>query len=171
MRSDSGFMERLVPCQSRLYRFIASLVPDRTDAEDLFQKSCLSAWEERGKYDEARELFPWLCGIARNHVRHHYRSRHASPVQLAADVVEQLVDLRIAEEAREEQRQRALGACLEKLPGKDRQVLEAYYGQRRPVRSVADSLGRSAEAVFKTLQRARSALHDCIASNLSGEAP
>lgn len=160
-------MERLVPCQSRLYRFIASLVPDRPDAEDLFQKTCLSAWNQRADFDPSRDLFPWLCGIARNHVRHHYRDRRGSPVRLAPDVVEQLADLRLAEEARDEDRQRALDDCLRGLPPKDRRILADYYGDRRPVRSLAAALGRSADAVFKSLQRLRAALFDCVEGKLS----
>jgi RNA polymerase sigma-70 factor (ECF subfamily) len=108
-------------------------------------------------------MFLWLCGIARNHVRHYYRGRRTSPLQLSPDVVEQLAELRIADDSRQEARRRALEGCLEKLPAKDREVLEAYYGQHRPVREVADSLGRTADAVFKSLQRLRSALFDCVA--------
>lgn len=168
--TDAGFMERLVPCQSRLYRFVASLVPNRADSEDIFQKTCLSAWEQRSTYDPGREMFLWLCGVARNHVRHYYRSRRTSPIRLAPDVIEQLADLRLAEDTRERQRQLALEGCLEKIPRKDREVLEAYYGRHRPVRSVAASLGRSADAVFKSLQRLRTSLYDCVAATLSGEA-
>ncbi len=168
-RNESGFMGRLVPLQSRLYRFVASLVPQRADAEDLFQKTCLSAWEQRAAYDPSRDLFPWLCGIARNHVRHYYRSRAGSPVRLAPDVVEQLADQRMQDEAREERRQRALDGCLEKLTSKDRALLEGYYKDERPVRDVAASLGRSPDAVFKTLQRLRSALYDCVNLSLGGD--
>jgi len=166
---DARFMERLVPCQSRLYRFIASLVPNRADAEDLFQKTCLSAWEERRDYDFSRELFLWLCGIARNHVRHYYRGRQRLPVRLAPDVIEQLAELRLRESSREEERQKALEHCLEKLVPKDRDLIEAYYRAHRPTREVAAALGRSLEAVFKALQRTRTLLHDCIADQLSGK--
>lgn len=170
MTADLFFMERLVPCQSRVYRYIASLIAHRVDAEDLFQKTCLSAWEQRREYDSGRDMFPWLCGIARNHVRHYYRNRKSSPAQLAPDVVEQLADLRLTDDARQEERRLALEGCLEKLPGKDREVIETYYARRRPVREVAASLGRSTEAVFKSLQRIRTLLYDCISAGLPGGA-
>lgn len=170
MNTDLLFMERLVPCQSRVYRYIASLISHRIDAEDLFQKTCLSAWEQRSTYDPDRDMFLWLCGIARNHVRHYFRSRKSSPTQLAPDVMEQLADLRLTDDARQEERRRALEGCLEKLPGKDREVLETYYGRHQPVREMAAALGRSTEAVFKSLQRLRTLLHDCISAGLPGEA-
>jgi RNA polymerase sigma-70 factor (ECF subfamily) len=165
---DSAFMERWVACQSRLYRFVATLVPGRADAEDLFQKTCLSAWEGRAGYDPGRDLFLWLCGIARNHVRHFYRSRRSAPVALAPDVVEQLADLRISEDARAEERQKALDDCLGRLSPADRGILGDYYGGRESVRELAARLGRGTEALFKALQRLRTALHDCVNARLSG---
>jgi hypothetical protein len=36
---DDHFIERYVECQSALYRFIATLVPNRADAEALFQEA------------------------------------------------------------------------------------------------------------------------------------
>ena len=40
---DDQFTERHVECQSGLYRFIATLVPNRADAEELFQEASLTA--------------------------------------------------------------------------------------------------------------------------------
>jgi len=39
---DDQFIERYVECQSGLYRFIATLVPNRADAEELFQEASLT---------------------------------------------------------------------------------------------------------------------------------
>ena len=63
---DDWFVTGLIPLQTRLYRSIAGLVPVRADADDLFQKSLLTAWQERIRYDSSRDMFAWLCGIARN---------------------------------------------------------------------------------------------------------
>src|SRR5688572_8817032 len=95
--SDDAFMVRLVPLQSRLYRYIASLVPVRADAEDLFQNAVLAAWQRRKSFDSAADLFAWLCGIARNQVCNYYRSRQRSRMMFDQDVIEQLA-LRLEQE-------------------------------------------------------------------------
>ncbi len=87
---DHWFGVALVPVQSRLYRYMPVWCPARADAEDLFQKSLLTAWQERQKFDASLDLFAWLCGIARNHVRHHYRSLQRSRVMIDQQIVEQL---------------------------------------------------------------------------------
>ncbi len=168
---DDWFVQRFVPCQSRLYRFIATLVPNRADAEELFQKSNLSAWQVRDTFDRNRELFPWLCGIARNHIRHYYRSQRTSPVRLQPDVVEQLAQLQIDQDALMQERELALAECMEKLPEKHRQLVEGYYGKEQTVKSFAESRGQTPDSAYKALQRARAWLYQCIHRTLSGVMP
>jgi hypothetical protein len=67
---DDWFVTGLIPLQTRLYRYIAGLVPVCADAEDLFQESLLTAWQERIRSDFSRDMFAWRCGIARNHSHH-----------------------------------------------------------------------------------------------------
>jgi RNA polymerase sigma-70 factor (ECF subfamily) len=165
---DDWFVNRFVPCQSRLYRFIGTLVPNRADAEELFQKTNLTAWQVRHTFDQGREIFPWLCGIARNHVRHYYRHRRTSPLRLDPDVVEQLAQLQMDEDATMRNRERALTRCLEKLPDRQRELVEQYYGNEQTIKSFAESRGQTPEAVYKALQRVRAALYQCINRTLAG---
>ncbi|MFN5198325.1 MAG: sigma-70 family RNA polymerase sigma factor, partial [Planctomyces sp.] len=84
------FAERVVRNQQRIFRYIVSLVPNRADADELFQQTCLTLWESWERYDMSLDFVPWACGIAHNHVRNFYRKRQNSQVHLDADVVEML---------------------------------------------------------------------------------
>lgn len=167
--TDDGFIEQLVPLQSRLYRYIASLVPSRADAEDLFQRTWLTAWQERQRFEEGRNFFAWVCGVARNHVRHHYRSLARARVVLDAELVDELAQSALDEQDYLEDRQAALTHCLDKLPAKQRDLLQQYYGQEQTVQVFADGLGKTTESVYKMLQRIRAALHDCVHATLAQE--
>ena len=168
---DDWFVQRFVPCQSRLYRFVATLIPNRADAEELFQKTNLTAWQVRDSFDRDRAMFPWLCGIARNHIRHYYRSQRTSPVRLQPDVIEQLAQLQMDEDAVMQERERALMRCLDLLPEKHRRLIEAYYGTEQTVKSFAEDRGQTPDAVYKALQRARAWLYQCIHRTLAGVTP
>jgi len=122
----------------------------------------------RRTFDRNSELFPWLCGIARNHIRHHYRSRRTSPVRLQPDVVEQLAQLQMDEDAVFQERERALTRCLEKMPQQHRELVEGYYVKEQTVKSFAEDRGQTPEAVYKALQRARTWLYQCINRTLAG---
>ena len=110
------FVEQFMACQSRLYCFVAGMVVNQADAEDLFQHVGLEAWRCWDTFDLEREFLPWIRGIARNHIRNYYRSQKAAPFSLPGDVVEQLLDRHLEDEPVLDLRQQALTTCLEKLP-------------------------------------------------------
>lgn len=167
--SDDWIVVQMAPLHSRLYRYIASLTPVRADAEDLFQKSILTAWQERRKFDPALDLFAWLCGIARNHVRHHYRSLERSRVVFDQDVVEQLAARLLEEDLQFQARQAALARCLAGLPPTQRELVEQYYQSAVSMRDFAARRGLAIEAFYKLLQRIRLALRSCIEGTLAEE--
>jgi RNA polymerase sigma-70 factor, ECF subfamily len=51
---------------------------------------------------------------------------------------------------------------MEKLPAQQRAIVEAYYFRRQSVDLIAAETRRSVEAVYKTLQRIRWTLRQCI---------
>ena len=159
---DDQFIERYVECQSGLYRFIATLVPNRADAEELFQEASLTAWRIRDRFDAMREMSPWLCGIARNLVAAHYRKQKSLAVTLDPDVVERLAQQQMDEDAVLRERARALNQCLEKLPIRQRDLVCQYYRSDQTIQSFSQAQGLSAEAVYKMMQRVRLALFQCI---------
>jgi RNA polymerase sigma-70 factor (ECF subfamily) len=167
--SDDTFVAALIANQRRLYAHIARMVPERSDAEDLFQKALLTAWQERRRYDAARDFFPWICGIARNHVLHYFRAYQKSDRLLDPTVIDQLMMRLVEEDANFRRREEALADCLEKLPAKQRRIVEGYYGGDRTIKDYARECGLAVEALYKQLQRTRAALRRCISETLAAE--
>lgn len=166
---DEWFITPFVRSQSHLYRYIACLVPRRADAEDLLQKTSLTAWQERHRVDRSRDLFPWLCGIARNHVRHYYRSQQRSKVVIDLELVEQMAERLVDADEFLHHRQQALSSCLDKLAPEDRRFLQRFYGQDQTVKQFASILERTVASIYKRLQRLRAALYDCVSETLARE--
>lgn len=163
------FAERVVRNQQRVFRYIVSLVPNRADADELFQQTCLTLWENWERYDFSLDFLPWACGFAHNHVRNFYRKRQNGQVQLEADVIEMLAIRSSERRQHEDDRLAALRACLGELPERNRGVVESYYGGWT-VQEIAAQRGSSANAIYKLLDRVREALHDCITLRLAGDA-
>lgn len=161
------FAERLVRNQQRVFRYVVSLVPNRADAEELFQQTCLTLWECWERYDPALDFFPWACGIAHNHVRNFRRKREHAQVQLQGDVLELLAQRSLELRQREDGRLAALQDCLAELTDRNRNVIEGYYGGRT-VQEIANQCSMSPNAIYKLLDRVRRALHDCVSFRLTG---
>jgi RNA polymerase sigma-70 factor (ECF subfamily) len=196
------FAALFVRNQNRVYRYLLTLVPNRADAEELFQQTILTLWETWERFeptatanaatanpatatagdgsssnltgdgvagDLADQFVRWACGIAHNHVRNFVRKKQNQQVLVDANVLEQLGAWRLANEDRLESRRQALAGCLEKLPAGQRSLVERIYAGVQTVQGAADAAGQTPNAVYKTLNRIRAALYDCITRRLAVE--
>jgi RNA polymerase sigma-70 factor (ECF subfamily) len=67
-------------------------------------------------------------------------------------------------------RKHHLRECLRTLPSKNAELVNDYYFNELSVEELGKRLERSIDAIYKTLQRVRQALHVCIEKNLQMEA-
>lgn len=187
------FAALFVRNQNRVYRYLLTLVPNRADAEELFQQTSLTLWETWERFepsatanvaasqsanpgsgsdltgDLADQFVRWACGIAHNHVRNFVRKKQNQQVLADANVLEALGAWRLAHEDRLESRRQALAGCLEKLPAGQRSLVERIYAGLETVQGAAEAAGQTPNAVYKTLNRIRAALYDCITRRLAVE--
>ncbi|WP_013630079.1 sigma-70 family RNA polymerase sigma factor [Rubinisphaera brasiliensis] len=163
------FAELLVRNQHRVFGYLVSLVIDRAEAEELFQQTCLTLWENWDRYDPALDFFPWACGIAHNHVRNFRRKKQRFPTRLDPDVIELLAEPSQRLHGRAEDRLVALRECLKQLPSRSRQTVESYYRGKTVVQISAES-NTTPNAIYKLLDRVRMLLHECVSGKLKAEA-
>ena len=45
--NEASFVEQMVHNQHRLFGYVVTLVPNRDDAEEVFQEACLTLWNAR----------------------------------------------------------------------------------------------------------------------------
>jgi RNA polymerase sigma-70 factor (ECF subfamily) len=153
----------------RIYAFIRTLVPHHADAEDVAQEVGRVLWEKFNTYEPGTDFLSWAFQIAHFKVLQHRRSKARSPAVLADAVVE-LIDHEVLNSAaNQDARQSALAECMQKLPLSDRQLIEARYKPGETTQSVANSLGRSIDAVYRALRRIHKALFECVRRNLAEE--
>jgi RNA polymerase sigma-70 factor, ECF subfamily len=164
------FAEYLRQDQSRLYGYIHSLVRDLNDADDLFQQSTLILWKKFDEFDRCRSFFSWACGIARFEVANFLRSRGRRRLYFSDDLNLLLIEAQDEMTDEElEDRRLALGACVEKLRQRDRELVQECYAESAGVHEAAGRRGRSPQSVYNSLRRIRRALFECIARALSQE--
>jgi RNA polymerase sigma-70 factor (ECF subfamily) len=63
----------------------------------------------------------------------------------------------------------ALDKCLGKLNEKQRELIEQRYLTKGTLQDLAEDTGRTANALYKTLQRIRESLHHCICDRMEKE--
>jgi RNA polymerase sigma-70 factor (ECF subfamily) len=164
------FAERFVRNENRVYRYVFSLVPRRSEAEELFQETSLTLWKTWDRYDPKVDFVAWSCGIAHNLVRNHLRKRKNQPrLLLDEQVLDQLAERRAADDPALDERRSVLRGCLQRLSEEQRRLVEEVYGGERSMKEIAESTSQTPNAVYKLLRRIRAGLFECAERKIAPE--
>lgn len=166
--SDASFAETLAAQQSRLYAFVYSQLGDPELARDVLQETNRVLWENAAEFDASRPFLPWAFGVAKNQVRAARQRIGRERLCFDPDVAEALADRLETHSLEVDRRQAALADCLDRLPLRQREVVQRRYGLSESLAEIAQALGRSASAVGVMLFRCRQSLAECIQTRLEG---
>jgi RNA polymerase sigma-70 factor (ECF subfamily) len=161
---DGEFVSVFAPHARSLYTYLASLLVNSADTDEVFQDTCCLLWTKFSSYDRSRDFGAWARGIAYLEVCN-FRRRAKRPLVLGEDVVDLLAEDAAAATSSNE-RELALDACLRKLSEHDAQLIRMrYYDQHSPKR-ISTVMGNSLHAVYRSLARVHEKLLQCIETTL-----
>lgn len=165
----SSFMKHVFDNDRRIYAYIYVLVPNKTEADDLFQETITVMWEKYETYLAGSDFGAWGIGIARNLVRNYRRRKFRSPLLLAEDI-EQLIEGETNQALSDlDHKLDALASCFSKLHVEDKNVLKLKYEHDFSTKQIAEKLGCSMKAIYTKLARANDILLRCIRRSLIGQ--
>lgn len=153
-----------------LVAYVLSLTSDPHLAEDIVQETLLIAYRKIETLRKPEAFGAWLRGIARREtltaLRRQGRDQLLEPELLEGveDVFSSFEQLEWTE--RWQERFQVVERCFQLLPAKLRQVCSLHYFEDRATRDIAAELHLGLSAVLKRLERARSALKDCVEKQL-----
>lgn len=165
--AHDAFIAEFARNSRRLYGYIRSLVPDRNDADDVYQNTSLVMWRKYGQFLEGSNFFAWGCQIALYEIRKLRDSEKRK--HLFSD--QALEALNAEFEARSDDtanRLSALSDCIQKLAPKSKWLIEQRYARERSSKDLATELGSSLASVYRMLGRTHSWLLNCVQQTLAG---
>jgi len=156
--------------QYQIHRYLLSLVPNTHDADDLFQQTNLFLWREFNRFEEGTSFVSWACSVAYHEVLAWRKSKLRERLVFSPEFL-QAVSLQwdLAAE-RIEQRSQALVHCVSKLPQHHKELIQRRYGEHHRIETIAESLQRTPDAIYRMLSRIRHALHACVEQTLELQA-
>ncbi len=160
--AQQQFLSLFLRSEREVFRYVAALVPNVMDAEDIVQQTALALWEKFDGYDPAQPFTPWACRFALNKARQWMERRQRWQALLAGGLAEELARRR--EELRPDMERRLthLEKCLGQLPEEQRALVHGYYYRRTGIEALAGESKRTVAATYKMLQRVRHALQRCV---------
>ncbi|MGD0301018.1 MAG: RNA polymerase sigma factor [Bryobacteraceae bacterium] len=166
-RGDATAVAVLVKSLSpQLYRFFASQLGSRTDAEDMLQDAWLRIHRVRHTYRPGEPLLPWVYAIARRVRVDHYRKRQRiASRETPADMLPELP-------ARVEEPNKLLSfeELVASLPESQREVLVMLKVNELSIDEVARAMSSTVGAVKQKAHRAYERLRKLLEQAPGAEA-
>lgn len=160
--AQQRFLSLFLRSEREIFRYVAALVPNVADAEDIVQQTALALWEKFDAYDPNQPFTPWACRFALNKTKQWVERRQRWQSLLAEGLAEELAQRRQELLPEIENRLNHLEKCVQKLPTEQRALVEGYYFRRDTIEKLAADSTRTVAATYKTLQRVRLSLQSCI---------
>src|SRR5512147_453079 len=89
--AQQRFLSLFLRSEREIFRYVAALVPNVTDAEDIVQQTALALWEKFDAYDPGQPFTPWACRFALNKARQWMERRQRWQALLENGLAEELV--------------------------------------------------------------------------------
>jgi RNA polymerase sigma-70 factor (ECF subfamily) len=166
---DEQFHRLVATHQCALHRFVAAMVPNASDSDEVLQETNLAIWENAGQFAPGSNFRAWAFRIAYNRVLR-YRDRRQRDAkmfggELIAMLAQDVQDRSHVLDARSE----ALTHCLRRLRAADRTLLTQYYQSETRAADIARQLHRPVNSIFKAVCRIRKALVQCVTRRMKAE--
>lgn len=165
--TQDDFLRLLLQNEREIKRYVMAIVPHAADAQEIVQETAVALWKKIDSYDPVQPFAPWACRFAANKAKEYLRRSGRWKGFLGEDVANLLLARRAEKAASLDRRMQPLRDCVAELSDAHRQLIEGYYFQQAAVEDVASHAGRSVDAVYKSLQRIRCALMDCVNGKLA----
>ena len=157
----------LLKHQRAMFAYIFSIVPNKSDADDILQEACLTIHEKFDDFELDSNFLLWANKISYWKIREARLKFARSKVVFDERVVEVLNETSTELAAEDDTRHEALAVCLKKLKERDRQMIKTRYEPDGGVEEAANISNRSLTATYKALHRVKEALFQCVNKRIS----
>ncbi len=167
---DVAAFEQLVEMhQHAVVGTVAKMLGDPNDAEDVAQQVFVRIWKSAPRYKPQAKFTTWMFTITRNLVFNEMRRRQRKPSVSLEQREEEFHAPETpadapgpAEEALQQELERAVDAAIAKLPEKQRLAVILRRYDELPYEEIGEILGMSLSAVKSLLFRARGQLKESL---------
>lgn len=153
--------------QPAVSAFVASLVRDFRDRDDVLQDVAVAVLDSFDSYDPARPFVAWATGVARNQVFLYLRRKGRDRLVLDEAALDSVVAAFTSLRPEEVRTLDYLDECVRALDGRSRRLCELRYRDDLKPAEIGPRVGMSPNAVAKALQRLREALRDCVSRKMA----
>jgi RNA polymerase sigma-70 factor (ECF subfamily) len=169
---QEAFVALFARHQRRIAAYIGTLLPHQEDADEVMQETSIVLWRRWSDFDREGDFVRWANGIAHRQVLRHIREQKRGVRYFDAELLAQIASEQERQSAWNDVHDTALKSCLGKLRSGDVELINERYRGEATVQQIADQLHRPVKSIYRSLERIREQLLECVRRALAtGESP
>ncbi len=161
------FVNLLISHYYQIHGFILTMVPNRTDAEDILQNTVMQMWERFEDFQPGTNFQAWALTLAKYQVLTHRKKNQRSKIRFSENTLDLLAEESVWVSQQVNDRHEALQICMKKLTSKDRDLLNLKFNSSYSVKQLAHKMEVSINVIYRQLSRVKGLLLDCIDRTLA----
>lgn len=161
------FVRLLTAHQPDLYFYIRTLVFQGDQVADLVGETNLALWTSRDSFQMGSNFRAWAFQTARYKVLQWQAKRRKESAAFSEDMLRELADFAERQAEGPDQRLEDLRRCMQKLPPRDRELIERRYAGTASASEIAAQFARSTQWFYNSICRIRASLALCIAKQIA----
>ncbi len=166
---NGEFMRLYMTHESKIRGYVLCMVNSWTDADDIMQEAVIVMMKKFEGFDSQQGFVKWALRVAHFEVLNHVSNKRNRLPLFSQSVLEAIQERAAREIQRQDVRREALQRCILKLRDRDQEILRLRYEVEATTQAVAQTVGRSVDALYKVLNRVHHQLLTCIRRTLAQE--
>ncbi len=163
------FLRLIMANQKPIYALILGMIPNRDDAEDIFQETVLVMWSKFDSFERGTSFTAWGIKIAKYKIFQAHRRNARNNFRFSQAAFESLQGKSDNFVKNIERRMQALRKCIRKLSKRDYDLIQMRYENELAIKTIAERLGRTVQSIYKRMARINDSLIRCIRRMLAME--
>lgn len=158
MPETEQFIREYSACEQDLRFYIASLINNKSDVDDILQETATSIWQHYEERDMGKPFLPWALAFAFNAVRNYRHKQKTREKYFTDELLENMIVVQEKHQSELGAQGLMMQAAIRRLSERERLLIEHRYSSGGTIQDLAQKLGEKPDALYKQLQRIREKL-------------
>lgn len=157
-----SFLKLFRANEKQIFRFILTLLPNYSAAEDVMQDTMLVMWKKYDQYSPNTNFSAWGRQIGRFAVFQYQRNAKSGFVCFDSNAMEKIIANDANQREKEGLYSEALEECIKLLERKNRKIISLRYVDNMKISDIAAKLEKTMNATYQMMFRIHRSLLQCI---------
>lgn len=164
------FLYLMTPVQGRLYAYIISRWPNKSDADDIMQETISILWQKFDTYEPGTEFSAWAFKVTKFVLSNFRKKHYKNHIQFSEEALSVLENESNSFLKNHTGQIEILRDCVNKLPSKEAKILTLKYEDGVSPKNIATRFGMSIRTFYRVISKIHTTLMRCMSiTTMRGE--